>query len=198
MIKCAFCDGGHRSGDCAVHTDADSRLKVVKENCLAKHPMAKCSSSNRCLKCKRKHDTRICNSQAGNQSSSTSSNETTTSETVVLHSNTNLPDNEVLLKTAIATIASACHVHAEACILFDEGAQKSFITEHLAAELQLTRETSETIYLASFGSTASKVQQVDIATVHVIAENRPGCANHFNAYKQQNTACSGATISART
>ena len=63
-------------------------------------------------------------------------------------------------------------MHAEASILFDEGAQKSFITEHLAAELQLTRETTETIYLASFGSTTSKVQQVDIATVHVIAENR--------------------------
>ena len=71
VIKCAFCDGGHRSGDCAVYTDADSRLKVVKEkrlcfNCLAKHPVAKCSSSNRCLKCKRKHHTTICSSQAGN------------------------------------------------------------------------------------------------------------------------------------
>ena len=106
------------------------------------------------------------------QSSSTSSNETTTSETAVLHSNTNLPDNEVLLKTAIATVASASHVHAEASILFDEGPQKSFITEHLAEELQLTRETTETIYLAAFGSTVSKVQQVDIATVHVTAENR--------------------------
>ena len=40
VIKCAFCDGGHRSSDYAVYTDADSRLKVVKEkrlcfNCLA-------------------------------------------------------------------------------------------------------------------------------------------------------------------
>ena len=122
--------------------------------------MAKCSSSNRCLKCKQKHHTTICSRQAGNQSSSTSNNETTTSETAVLHSNTNLLDKEVLLKTAIATITSASHLHAEASILLDEGAQKSFITEHLAAELQLTRETTETKYLASFGSTTSKVQQV--------------------------------------
>ena len=67
VIKCAYCDGGHRSGDCAIYTDADSRLKVVKEkglcfNCLAKHPVAKFSSSNRCLKCKRKHHTTICSS----------------------------------------------------------------------------------------------------------------------------------------
>ena len=180
VIKCAFCDGGHRSGECAVYTDADSGLKAVKAvkekrlcfNCLAKHPVAKCNSSNRCLKCKRKHHTTICSCQAGNQSSSTSSNETTTSETAVLHSNTNLPDKEVLLKTAIATVTSASPVHAEASILFDERAQKSFITEHLAAELQLTRETTETIYLASFGSTTSKVQQVDITTVHVFAEIR--------------------------
>ena len=86
VIKCAFCDGGYRSSDCAIYTDADSRLKVVKEkrlyfNCFAKHPVAKCSSSNRCLKCKQKHHTTICSSQAGNQSSSTSSNETMTSET---------------------------------------------------------------------------------------------------------------------
>ena len=103
-IKCAFCDGGHRSNDCTTYSDAESRMKVVKDkrlcfNCLGKHPVAKCSSSNRCLKCRRKHHTTICNSRpAGNQPASLP----TSSETAVLHSNTTLPDKEVLLKTAIA------------------------------------------------------------------------------------------------
>ena len=89
-IKCAFCDGGHRSNDCTTYSDADSRMKVVKDkrlcfNCLGKHPVAKCSSSNRCLKCRRKHHTTICNSRpAGNQPASLP----TSSETAVLHSNT--------------------------------------------------------------------------------------------------------------
>ena len=77
---------------------------------------------------------------AGNQNKSSSSNETTSSETAVLHSYTSLPDKGVLLKTAIATVSSAGHVQTEANILFDEEAQKSFITEHLAEELELMGE----------------------------------------------------------
>ena len=173
-IKCAFCDGGHRSNDCTTYSDADSRMKVVKDkrlcfNCLGKHPVAKCSSSNRCLKCRRKHHTTICNSRpAGNQPASLP----TSSETAVLHSNTTLPDKEVLLKTAIATVTSQSHVQTTANILFDEGAQKSFITEQLATQLNLKKETTETIYLSSFGSTTNKLQQVDVATVHVVTDDR--------------------------
>ena len=89
-----------------------------------------------------------------------------------MHSNAILPDKEVLLKTAIATVTSTSHVQAEANILFDEGAQKSFVTEHLAKELELTKGDTETIYLSSFGSTSNKLQQVSVATVHVIANNR--------------------------
>ena len=88
-----------------------------------------------------------------------------------MHSNTTLPDKEVLLKTDIATVTSTSHVQAEANILFDEGAQKYFIAEHLAKDLELTKEDTETIYLSSFGSTSNKLQQVGVATVHVIADN---------------------------
>ena len=77
----------------------------------------------------------------------------------------------MLLKTAIATVTSASYVQAEASILFDEGAQKSFNTEYLAQKLELQRETTDTIYLSSFGSTTYKAKQVDFATVHVIADN---------------------------
>ena len=134
-IKCLFCEGGHKARECTTYADTDSRLQVVKEkhlcfNCLGKHPVAKCSSSNRCQICVRKHHTTICNSRhAGNQNKSSSSNETTSSETAVLHPYTSLPDKGVLLKIAIATVSSADHVQTEANILFDEGAQKSFITE---------------------------------------------------------------------
>ena len=30
-MKCAFCEGGHKSSDCSTYTDTDSRLKVVKD-----------------------------------------------------------------------------------------------------------------------------------------------------------------------
>ena len=82
----------------------------------------------------------------------------TASEPAVLHSIMAQPDKAVLLKTAIATVTSASHMQAEANILFDEGAQKSFISEHLAEELELTKEDTETIYLSSFGCTSNKLQ----------------------------------------
>ena len=42
----------------------------------------------------------------------------------------------------------------------------------MAEELELTNEATDTIYLSSFGSTSNKLQQVGVATVHVIADNR--------------------------
>ena len=113
--------------------------------------------------------------QAGNLTPNLNHYQPISSDTAVLqcvHTNAFLPDKDVLLKTAIATVTSASHVQAEANILFDEGAQKTFITEHLAEELELTNEATETIYLSSFGSTSNKLQQVGVATVHVIADNR--------------------------
>ena len=109
--------------------------------------------------------------QAGNLTPNLNNNQPISSDTAVLqcvHSNAFLPDKDVLLKTAIATVTSASHVQAEANILFDEGAQKSFIPEHLAEELELTNEATETIYLSSFGSTSNKLQRVGVAT----ADNR--------------------------
>ena len=113
--------------------------------------------------------------QAGNQTPNLNHYQPISSDTAVLqcvHSNAFLPDKGVLLKTAIATVTLVSHMQAEANILFDEGAQKSFITEHLAGDLELTNEATETIYLSSFGSTRNKLQQVGVATVHVIADNR--------------------------
>lgn len=140
-------------------------------NCLGKHPVAKCNSSKRCQNCKRKHHTTICSRrQEGNQGTGSSNKENTFLETAVLHSYTSQPEKGVLLKTAIATVSSTSRVKSEANI-FDEGAQKSFITQQSAEELKLTREGTEILYLSSFGSRSNKVQQVDVATVQIIADN---------------------------
>lgn len=96
----------HRSSECSICKDAESRLEIVNEkclcfHCLGQHPVAKCSSSKSCLNCKRKHHRTICcNRQAGNQTPSSSGNKTTTSEASVLHSCTDLPKKGFLKKTA--------------------------------------------------------------------------------------------------
>ena len=56
-----------------------------------------------------------------------------------------------LLKTAIAEVLS-CTAIAEGHILFDEGAQHSFMTQQLLDELHLQPTSHETISVSSFGA----------------------------------------------
>ncbi|XP_053391450.1 uncharacterized protein LOC128554226 [Mercenaria mercenaria] len=174
-IKCAFCEQGHKSVECKTHCDTNSRLDIVKQNrlcfnCLRKHPVAKCNSIKRCQICNRKHHTAICSRRQTAQQPNLSPTEITqTPEAGVFHSSADLHGKGVLLKTAIATV-SPTKVQLYTNILFDEGSHKSFITESLAEELELTRDGTETIYLSSFGSTSNKIMQVDTATVYLVTD----------------------------
>lgn len=59
-----------------------------------------------------------------------------------------------LLKTAIAPMpVSANGTTASANILFDEGSQRSFISQDMVTKLQLQPTTTETLNVASFGKT---------------------------------------------
>jgi len=70
-----------------------------------------------------------------------------------------------LLKTAIAT-ASAGSISAEGNILFDEGAQRSFITQNLADRLCLKATHTERISLYSFGHPVSAARSLQL--VHTL------------------------------
>ena len=74
------------------------------------------------------------------------------------------------MKTAIITI-SAQNKRTTAHILFDEGAQPSFITQSLADELELTPVASETLNLSVFGSSSTSIEQVNTATIHLNSED---------------------------
>ena len=69
-----------------------------------------------------------------------------------------------LLKTAIANV-SAGETTVEGHILFDEGAQRSFITQELANQLQLQPSKHENISVSSFGEQVSTSRRLAIASV---------------------------------
>lgn len=120
---------------------------MLKENicvCLRKHQVSACRSTNRCRLCQRKHHSIICDKTAKQSNSKlnpnaasftipASSGVSNQPEAAILHSTTQLR-HAVLLKTAIAQICSYI-VSLETNILFDEGAQRPFITEELAEKL---------------------------------------------------------------
>ena len=78
---------------------------------------------------------------------------------------------EVSLKTAVAKVTSGIYT-VDANILFDEGAQRSFVTRNLANKLQLQTSGTEEVQLAVFGSASKKVSHIDTATIYLLTNSR--------------------------
>ncbi|XP_060570474.1 uncharacterized protein LOC132728821 [Ruditapes philippinarum] len=186
--QCPFCSEKHFANDCKNIINPRERKAIIHRkklcfNCLGKHIVASCRSKHRCRKCNRKHHTSICDQSIGSSLNTsapsfvpTSGSEATThltsgssAQSAILHSATQSRNN-VLLKTAVAEVTSG-HACAKANILFDEGAQRSFITHELAETLQLQRRGSEVVHLAAFGAESKKVGHFETATVYLITEN---------------------------
>lgn len=74
-----------------------------------------------------------------------------TAGTAIRHSTTHLQSN-ILLKTTVGQVSSQDYNITNTNTLFDEGAQRSFITEKLDEELKLKHTGSDTLSLASLGS----------------------------------------------
>jgi len=75
-----------------------------------------------------------------------------------------------LLKTAIAD-TSAGITTVEGLILFDEGAQRSFITQELAETLQLQPTRHEVIAVFTFGAQVSTPKKFAVATICIHTVN---------------------------
>ncbi|VDI80947.1 Hypothetical predicted protein [Mytilus galloprovincialis] len=134
----------------------------------SKHKITDCKSKNTCKCCHRKHHSSLCkqNSYSNKHHIETeqSQNKVDT-ETSMLYTASE-ERSTVLLKTAFSPV-----FHKNTCIdariLFDEGAQRSFITEELAAKLDIKKEGSETLSIATFGNTTKKVRNLDKTTINL-------------------------------
>ena len=178
-LSCVYCKGNHTAMTCETHKDVPARIEVIKQqrlcfNCLAHHRVSQCNSKNRCRKCGSKHHTSICSDKPSNSASNTVS----TTENTALQpeslaqppanttSNASLTtlaparNSTCKLKTVIATVVGAGS-QSEANVLFDEGSQRSFLTEKLVSELALTPHKSEHISLSSFGADRPLYKQMD-------------------------------------
>ena len=75
-----------------------------------------------------------------------------------------------LLKTAICTVTSA-NSKVAAYILFDEGAQCSFVSRDLATQLHIQPEQNKEIQISTFGTEHSKKQTLETATINVVSKS---------------------------
>ena len=80
-------------------------------------------------------------------------------------------ENTCLLITAVATVTSPAHLETEANILFDEGSQRSFLTQELADLLSLKPYKREDISLAAFGASHPHQKSMAVATVYIKSQS---------------------------
>ena len=194
--SCVYCKGDHFPSVCEVVTDVQKRLEIVKRgnlcyNCLGNHKVSHCNSKFRCKICKHKHHTSLCepitdaskpndksNTEAKTTNPSTQTNQPPqTSMTMApvsydSQSNKCPPTTHTisLLKTAIAPI-SANGSRIQGNILFDDGSQRSFITEEVATKLNLKPFSTELIAVAPFGAEYTSSQRLSVACVCVETES---------------------------
>ena len=74
-----------------------------------------------------------------------------------------------LLKTAVAA-TSAGNYKTTANILFDEGAQQSFISADMASQLGITPDDTEQVAVATFGLQAMSHQKLGVTTIMIETE----------------------------
>ena len=178
-----FCKKNYSAHNCDVVTNYQKRIGIVKEghlcyNCLAHHKVSQCTSKFRCRKCKKKHHTSLCSSDSPTKGTtlekknvSDDTPTTTTGGFLTPASCSEAPQTPTcLLKTAVAPIVAG-NTRSQAKILFDEGAQRSFISAEMANELQISPTSTTDIAVASFGTTSVTIQKLGVATVEVETES---------------------------
>ena len=140
-------------------------------NCLGRHRVSQCTSKARCRHCRGKHHSSLCETTASKDQDNTgkkataptvkqnnSQDDSTASLTVSVPSKPPgtdlLPGSTAcLLKTAKAEVRLGPN-RCKAQILFDEGAQRSFITQQLVDSLKVDSCKCQRIWISTFGGEA--------------------------------------------
>ncbi|VDI09716.1 Hypothetical predicted protein [Mytilus galloprovincialis] len=184
---CIYCGESHSPNTCMKIVDQKARLEILKQkkacfNCLGNHRVTDCKSKGTCKQCGRKHHTSICLNKSqssfssnsnpnynNNDNTPASSDQQDIAKTAsAMHCTTY---SQVLLKTAIATVHSNAQVSMDANILFDEGVQRSFITDSLAEQLELKPKGTEAISISGFGGGNESVRHLKTADIFVLTED---------------------------
>ncbi|XP_063426809.1 uncharacterized protein LOC134710384 [Mytilus trossulus] len=90
----------------------------------------------------------------------------TEEDTTILYSQSTESRSNVLLKTAVSQVGSNQHF-IDTNILFDEGAQRSFLTQNLANKLNLQIEGTEIIHLSAFGGEEKNTRHLEKTTIYL-------------------------------
>ena len=185
-VKCAYCDGTHKSHLCKTVTDHQVRKKILSTKnrcfiCLCPgHVARNCRTNMRCLKCNRRHHSTICdcysketvhgksetNEMRENRGTSL---ETTSQSTTNMHVNAK---NSVLLQTARVQVKPPQKQQSSTVrLVFDSGSQKSYITKEVKDALDLPVVGKDKLLIKTFGDTSPKITTCEIVQVGLLCKD---------------------------
>ena len=186
--KCIFCNEKHSANRCLKITDTHARKRFLSSNglcfvCFDKNHLASaCKANYSCNKCKGRHHISICKFSKPrsnppqdvpqyNQPSTPS--QPPIKQPQVTSNNFSSNKNNVLLQTAEANVLNLYQNNtAKSFILFDSGAQRTYITKELKEKLNLLPFKQEKIAIKVFGSAESKIQNIDVVKFMVIGTRK--------------------------
>ena len=164
--------GKHFSASCNVVKTVSERKAILIRNgrcfvCLKINHRAQSYNSNKsCSKFHRRHHQSLCDPP---QHNSLNSNHSVNSQEVSTNTTNNVKDKKaILLQTAGA---NACNGEGsrktKIHILFDNGSQRSYVTEMLKEKLKLSVIKKEKLHLNTFGSGQFRTQQCEMVQVRL-------------------------------
>ena len=186
--RCVYCHAEHYSASCTDVPQVKDRKEIVRKTgrcfvCLKiNHKSRECNSSKNCRHCNSKYHQSICgrvpNTRASNPDPSKESTEddkdktnqvTTTSATT---GNVKRNSRTVLLQTARAVAYNEANSRSiPVRVLFDNGSQRSYITDNIRSRLGLAPVSKEKLKLNTLGESGYKTQSCKVVKLDL---KKPG------------------------
>ena len=185
-VKCAYCEGTHKSHSCRTVTNHQVRKKILSQKnrcfiCLRPgHVARNCHTSMRCLKCNQRHHSTICDcysKETVNEKSSTGNAKEKSKDSLAnsSQSTTNMHVNakkSVLLQTARVQVKPPQQQQSSIVrMVLDSGSQKSYVTKEVKDALELPVIGKDKLLIKTFGETTPKITTCEIAQFTILCKN---------------------------
>ena len=173
-VRCVYCGEAHYSASCKKIASVKNRKEALIKMgrcfvCLKSSHRAKdCDSRRNCRYCHRRHHQSLCELQSTEQGERKEDQTVPVENTTATTVNTVKSRQLVLLQTAQAEATNETGTRVENVrVLFDNGSQRSYITDSLKIRLGLSPIRKEKLNLNTFGDGKFKTQNCDVVRVHL-------------------------------
>ena len=176
-IRCVYCEDPHYSASCKRVANPQKRREILQRKnrcfvCLSfGHRGHECRSTKTCRNCKQRHHQSICggfNTPLNTGTTVPVIEERTPDSSEVITSTTSGRNERVLLQIARAFATNEDGTKSTPVrVLFDNGSQRSYVTNNLKSNLNLKPYKTETLHLNTFGDQRYRKQSCEVVKLRL-------------------------------